>query len=191
MEKEVKQELTNEETNESNNGAALTLTQEELNALLQKEGDKRVTAAQERWERREKKRLSEAEKLAKMDEDARRVYEIEQRELQLEEKERLLIIESNKAQCNAILSSKGLDTSLVELVVDEDAEVMDQRIKLIEKAIKSEVSKQVLDRIGSDTPAAGSTSSGAITKESFRKMSLAEQMEIFRSDKELYDKLAK
>lgn len=186
------QELNNAtDVNETNTADQITMTQAELDALLQKEGDRRVTSAKGKWERNTAKQLSEAEKLGKMDEDARREYEFEQREKALEERENQIILQSNEAQCATIIAAKGLSPSLVSLVVDVDADVMNERITIIEKAIKDAVSKQVLERIGSDVPAAGSTGTDGLTKESFKKLPLAKQMELFNTDRELYDKLSK
>lgn len=183
---------TTEELKDTNNEQTtdnkLTLTQEELNALLQKEGDKRVSSAQSKWERQTEKRVSEADRLAKMDEESRREYEFEQREKALAEREQELILESNRAQCSTILASKGLPGELVNFVVDEDADKMNDNIKLIDRLIKDSVSKQVLDKIGGEAPRAGS-SGGPVNKESFSKMSLNEQMDIYQRDPELYKKL--
>lgn len=198
---EINMENTNTQTQElnentnteerTNTAETLTMTQEELNAMLQKEGDRRVTSAQAKWEKTTAAKLSEADKLAKMDAEARREYEFEQREKQLEQREREIILQSNTAQCVSIMSQKGLDTALVDLVVSEDADEMNERIKLLERSIKDAVSKQVLERIGSDAPAAGSTSTEGLTKESFRKMPLAEQMALYNTDRDLYNKLSK
>lgn len=176
------------DTNEQTTDNKLTMTQEELNILLQKEGDKRVSSAQSKWERQTERRVSEADKLAKMDEESRREYEFEQREKALAAREQELILESNKAQCSTILASKGLPGELVDFVVDEDADKMNDNIKLIDRLIKDTVSKQVLDKIGGETPKAGS-SGGPVNKESFSKMSLREQMDIYQRDPELYKKL--
>lgn len=175
--KEVKQET-------------LTLTREELNAMLQKEGDKRVTSAQSKWEKDTEKRISEADKLAKMDEESRREYDFAQREKALEARERQLTVESNRATCVSIMSAKGLPLELVDFVVSDDAEAMNESIKLIERVINDAVSKQVLAKIGTDAPTSGS-SSGLVSKESFAKMNLKEQMDLFKRDPDLYNTLTK
>ena len=168
----------------------LTLTHEQLAALLQKEGDKRVSSAQSKWEKDTKKRISEADKLSKMDEEARRAYDFEQREKALEKRERELTVESNRATCVSIMSSKGLPLDLVDFVVSDDAEAMNESIKLIERVINDAVSKQVLAKIGNDAPGSGA-SRGIVDKASFGKMSLREQMDLFQRDPDLYNTLTR
>lgn len=168
----------------------LTLTQEELQIMLQKEGDKRVTSAQNKWEKDTEKRISEADKLAKMDEEARREYDFAQREKALEARERELTVESNRATCVSIMSAKGLPLELVDFVVSDDAEAMNESIKLIERVINDAVSKQVLAKIGTDAPTSGSNT-GLVNKESFSKMSLKEQMDLFQRDPDLYNTLTR
>lgn len=182
------QELENKDTNTQENTDTVTMTQAELDALLQSEGDKRVSSAQRRWQRDTERKVSEADKLAKMDEESRREYELKQREDALAARERELTVEANRAQCTTIFSKKGLPLDLVDFVLDEDAEAMNENIKTLERAINDEVSKRVLDKIGDTTPRAGS-GSGPVNKESFNQMSLAEQMEIYKRDPELYKKL--
>lgn len=186
-----KENLDNNTVEETKEAEVLTLTQEELQALLQKEGDKRVSSAQSKWEKEASKRVSEAEKLAKMDEESKAKYEFEQRVAELEAREKELTLSANRVECSRIMASKGLPEELVDFVVSEDADEMNDRIKLFERVIKDTVSKEVLSRIGDDAPKSGSGSSGAITKESFNQMSLTEQMALYERDPELYNKLTR
>ena len=57
-----------------------TYTQEEVDALLQREGDKRVTEALKTAERKNANKIREAQKLAQMDSQQKYEYELEQRE---------------------------------------------------------------------------------------------------------------
>lgn len=168
-----------------------TFTQEEMEKLLQKEGDRRVTSAQSKWEKEADKRVSQAEKLAKMDEDSKAQFQMEEREKALEQREKDLTLNANRVECSRILTEKGLPAELTDFVVSDDAEIMNDNIKLFERVIKDTVSKEVLERIGSDSPQTGGNSGGTVTKESFRKMNLGEQMEIYNRDPELYNRLTK
>lgn len=73
-----------------------TYTQEEVDALLQREGDKRVTEALKKVERKNADKVREAQKLAQMDSQQKYEYELEQREKAIEEKEKALALAENK-----------------------------------------------------------------------------------------------
>lgn len=61
-------------------GREKTYTQAELDELLQKEGDRRVSEALKKAEKKNADKLKEAEKLAKMNEAEKYEYELKQRE---------------------------------------------------------------------------------------------------------------
>jgi hypothetical protein len=166
-----------------------TYTQEEVEKLLQSEADKRVTAALKKAERKQEAAVKEAARLAKMDEEQRYQYELEQREKAIAAKERELALAENKAAAATVLSNRGLSAELVNLVVAEDADVMNANISLLEKAFKQSVKNEVEKRLASTTPKKNLPMDNAITQESFRHMSLAQQVEIFNNQPELYKSL--
>lgn len=168
---------------------ARTYTQEEVEKLLQSEADKRVTAALKKAERKQEAAVKEAARLAKMDEEQRYQYELEQREKAIAAKERELALAENKAAAATVLSNRGLSAELVNLVVAEDADVMNANISLLEKAFKQSVKNEVEKRLASTTPKKNLPMDNAITQESFRHMSLAQQVEIFNNQPELYKSL--
>ena len=57
-----------------------TYTQEEVNELLQREADRRVSEALKKQAKKNEEKVREAEKLAKMNEEEKYRYELEQRE---------------------------------------------------------------------------------------------------------------
>lgn len=162
-----------------------TYTQEEVDALLQKEGDRRVTEALKKAERKQADRAKEAEKLARMNATEKYEYELEQREKAIAEKERALTLAENKNTASKILAEKDIDLALVDFVVAEDAETMNENIKVLAKGIARSVEK----RLAGKSPAKAPDNNEAITKESFAKMTLAEQNALYLSDPELYKKL--
>lgn len=162
-----------------------TYTQEEVDALLQKEGDRRVTEALKKAERKQADKAKEAEKLAKMNAEEQRVYQLEQWQKELEAKEEQLALAENKNEASKILAGKDIDLSLVDFVVAADAETMSANIKLLEKGIARSVEK----RLAGKSPMRAPDQNEGITKEAFHKMSLAEQNQLFVNDPELYKKL--
>ena len=162
-----------------------TYTQEEVDALLQKEGDRRVTEALKKAERKHADKEKEAAKLARMNATEKYEYELEQREREIERKERELTLAENKNTASKILAEKDIDLALVDFVVAEDAETMDENIKKLDKAIKASVAK----RLAGKAPVKAPEITETITKESFAKMSVEDQYGLYRSNPELYKTL--
>lgn len=163
-----------------------TYTQAELDELLQKEGDRRVTEALKKAEKKNAEKLKEAEKLAKMNEAEKYQYELEQREAAIIEKEKALALAENKNEASKILAEKGLSLELVDFVVAEDAEVMDKRIKALDKAFKASVKAEVEKRLGGKAPQKNQNDGENLTKETFAKLSIKQQQELYRDNPELY-----
>ena len=179
-----------ETTDTSTTGTEIkTYTQEEVDALLQREGDKRVTEALRKAERKNAERVKEAQKLAQMNESEKYQYELEQREKAIEEKEKALALAENKNEASKILADKGLSLSLVDFVVAEDAETMNDRIKTLDKAFKESVKREVEKRLGSSAPKKNLPTDEAITPESFKKMSALKRQELAKDNPELFKSL--
>lgn len=169
---------------------AKTYTQEEVDALLQQETDRRVTSALKKQEEKNNRKVREAEKLAQMNAQQRYEYELEQRERELIEKERRLTLAENSAEASKILGEKGLSLELVDFVVAEDAETMNSNIAALEKAFKASVKAEVERRLNSTTPKKNlPPDGGTITKEKFAAMGIREQAELYQNNPELYKAL--
>lgn len=166
-----------------------TYTQEEVDKLLQSEADRRVNEAMKKAERKKEAAIKEATKLAKMDEEQRYQYELEQREKAIADKERELALAENKATASMVLSNRGISAELVNLVVAEDADTMNQNIQLLEKAFKESVKAEVEKRLATSTPKKNLPLDTAISRDSFRRMPLSKQAEIYRTNPELYKTL--
>ena len=166
-----------------------TYTQEEVDALLQREGDKRVTEALKKAERKNAERVKEAQKLAQMNESEKYQYELEQREKAIEEKEKALALAENRNEASKILADKGLSLSLVDFVVAEDAETMNDRIKVLDKAFKESVKREVEKRLGSSAPKKNLPPDETITKEQAKKMGIRERQNLLNENPELYAQL--
>lgn len=179
-----------ETTDTSTTGTETKLyTQEELDALLQREGDKRVTEALRKAERKNAERVKEAQKLAQMNESEKYQYELEQREKAIEEKEKALALAENKNEASKILADKGLSLSLVDFVVAEDAETMNDRIKVLDKAFKESVKREVEKRLGSSAPKKNLPPDETITKEQAKKMTIIQRQNLLNSNPDLYKTL--
>ena len=184
---------TNTESNQNdNNPENKTYTQAEVEKLLQAETDRRVNQALAKAERKNAEAVREAEKLAKMSASEKFQYELEQREKAIAEKERALAMAENKNEASKILADKGISLALVDFVVDESADVMNDRIKLLDTEFKKSVRAEVEKRLGAGNTAPKNSSTTiptTVTPEIFAKMSPAQRQKLANSDRDLYDQL--
>lgn len=164
----------------------LSFTQEELDALIQSKADQRVQQALKTVERKNAEKIKQAEKLAKMNESEKFQFELEQREKAIAEKEHALAIAENKNEASKILADKGLSVALVDFVVAEDAETMNANIKLLEDEFKKSVKLEVERRLATNTPKKNLPLNQELTAETFKQMTLTQQMEVYKNNPELY-----
>lgn len=166
-----------------------TYTQEEVNMLLQRESDRRVSEALKKAEKKNAEKVKEAQKLAQMNENEKFQYELEQREKAIAEKEKALALAENKNTASQILADKGLSLSLVDFVIAEDAETMNSNIRLLEKAFKDSVKREVEKRLGSSVPKKNLPPDETITKEQAKKMGIRDRQQLLMNNPELYAQL--
>ena len=166
-----------------------TYTQEEVNMLLQRESDRRVSEALKKAEKKNAEKVKEAQKLAQMNENEKFQYELEQREKAIAEKEKALALAENKNEASKILADKGLSLSLVDFVIAEDAETMNSNIRLLEKAFKDSVKREVEKRLGSSAPKKNLPIEDTITKDKAMKMGIRERQNLLNENPELYNQL--
>lgn len=177
------------ETTNSTEQEAKTYSQEEVDALLQQETDRRVTSALKKQAERNEAKVKEAQKLAQMNEQQKYEYELEQREKALVEKEKALALAENRNEASKILSEKGISLQLVDFVVADDAETMNNNINLLDKAFKASVKAEVEKRLSSNAPKKNLPVDHTITKEEFKKMNLVELQQLKNDNPELYNTL--
>ena len=166
-----------------------TYTQEEVDKMLQSEVDRRITSALKKQAKNNEAKIKEAQKLAQMNESEKFQYELEQREKAIAEKEKALALAENKNEAGKILADKGLSLSLVDFVVAEDAETMNSNIRLLEKAFKDSVKREVEKRLGSSAPKKNLPPDETITKEQAKKMGIRDRQQLLMNNPELYNKL--
>lgn len=168
----------------------VTYTEDQVKDLLQRETDRRVTDALKKQEQSFKAKLTESEKLSQMNAEQKQVYEYEQKVKALEAREKEFNLMSNKVEAQKILSSRELPVEFADYILAEDADTMMANIKVFEKQFKAAVNDAVSKKIASPAPKTGtSTSQVGLTKEKFRKMSIPEQSNLFRTNPALYKEM--
>ena len=168
-----------------------TYTESEVQALLQREGDRRVSSALKKQQKEFERQTAEADKLRDMDESQRKEYEYTQRLQELENKEREFAIAQNKLEATKVMANRELPIEFVDYIVAEDAETMMENITTFERAFKSAVGDAVAKKIASPAPKTGSAKQTGMTKDEFRKLSVAQQSEIYRTNPELYKQMTR
>ena len=127
-----------------------------------------------------------------MDANQKYQYQLEQKEAELNEKARNLTLAENKIACTSILSEKNLPIKLADLVLDVEAETMNNKISILEKCFNEAVRQEVEKRLTSTTPKNGvSGTDNSISKDKFKKMNIAERQELYNTNRELYNILSK
>ena len=176
-----------ETTEQTENEEVKTYTQEEVMALLQSETDKRVTAALKTQQKKYEKQLS----LSKLDGDERAKAEKDNRIAELEEQLAQFHIERNKSELKSVLSSRGLSAEFADIIsISDDIEASQANIDKLDKLFKAAVKAEVEKRLAGNAPKGnGGGATTEITKETAKKMSLAQLTELRTKDPELYNKL--
>lgn len=168
------------------NEEAKTYTQEEVLALLQSEADKRVTAALKKQQKQYEKQLS----LSKLDGDERAKAEKDNRIAELEEQLAQFQIEKNKSELKSVLSSRGLSAEFADIIsINDDIEASQANIEKLDKLFKAAVRAEVEKRLAGNTPKGNGVNSAEITKDTAKKMTMAEIAALAQNNPELYNKL--
>ena len=164
--------VTNEQENQTPaNEEVKTYTKEEVLALLQSETDKRVNQALAKQQKKYEKQLT----LSKLDGDEREKAEKDSRIAELEEQLAQFQIERNKSELKSVLSSRGLSAEFADIInISDDIEASQANIDKLDKLFKAAVKAEVEKRLAGNAPKGNGSSSAEITKESAKKMSLAE-----------------
>lgn len=190
MEENTNVQTNETQTTETQEEGKRLFSEEEVQELLQRETDRRVTAALKKQERKNADAVREAQKLAKMNDEDRREYEYQQRMAALEAKEKEFALLENKNEASKILAEKGLSLALVDFIVAEDADTMAANIKTLETAFKASVKAEVEKRMGGATPKKAIPTNKTITQEEFASMSYGDMLALKQQDPELYRRLA-
>ena len=187
--------FNNTSVNESNPGAieegaqqeeVKTYTQDEVLALIQSEADKRVSQALKTQQKKYEKQLS----LSKLDGDEREKAEKDNRIAELEEQLAKFEIERNKSELKSVLSSRGLSAEFADIInISDDIEASQANIDKLDKLFKAAVKAEVERRLAGNAPRGNGANAAEITKETAKKMSIAEMNALANSDPELFKKL--
>ena len=184
MAEDINNTTTTTETNEGQEQE--TYTKEELLALIQSESDRRVTQALDTQRKKYEKQLS----LSKLDGEEREKAEKDNRIAELEEQLAAFQIEKNKSELKSVLSSRGLSAEFADILsISDDIAASQANIDKLDKLFKAAVKAEVEKRLAGNTPPGGKNGDKEITKETAKKMSMAELNELASTNPELFAQL--
>ena len=175
------------ENNAVQNEGVKTYTEEEVLALIQSESDKRVTDALKTAQKKFDKQLS----LSKLDGDEREKAEKDSRIAELEEKLKMFEIEKNKSELKSVLASRNLSAEFADIIViSDDIEASQANIDKLDKLFKAAVKAEIEKRLAGNTPKGnGNATPAELTKETAKKMNLAEMNELAKKDPDKFKAL--
>lgn len=174
------------ENNQQQENTPKTYTEEEVLALIQSEADKRVNQALKTQQKRYEKQLS----LSKLDGDEREKAEKDNKIAELEEKLAQFQVEKNRSELKSVLSSRGLSAEFADIIsISDDIEAAQANIDTLDKLFKAAVKAEVEKRLAGNPPRGNSGADPKITKESAKKLTLAEMQKLMDTNPELYNEL--
>ncbi|MGH0775285.1 DUF4355 domain-containing protein [Bacillus mobilis] len=177
----------------------LTITQDELQKLLQQEGDKRVSSAiskqKEKWEAEYKTKLevekTEAEKLAKMSEAEKLQVQFNKEKEEFENERKQFLREKLELETVKQLSALDLPVGFSRFILGADAETTKSNIDSFSSLWQQAIEVTVDKKLQGHTPKAASGSVMTMTREDFAKLSYSDRRELYSKNPELYNQLTK
>ena len=179
--------VNTENENNENQQETKTYSAEEVAKLIQAEADRRTNQALAKQKKEYEKKLS----LSSLDEQQRKEAEAQMKIEELQSQLAAFQIEKNRSELKSVLSSRGLSAEFADIInIGEDIEEAQAMIDKLDKLFKNSVKAEVEKRLAANGGAPRSSStSGEITKETFMKMSLSQQSQLYRDNPEMYKRL--
>ncbi|HFI0087828.1 TPA: DUF4355 domain-containing protein [Streptococcus suis] len=184
----VETEKDTVDTSETAEAIVKTFTQEELDAIIQKEKGKAKRAA----EREYQAKMDEAEKLRKMNAEQKAEYEAKKQADYIAELEAKINRSGLEKEASKMLSESGLvvDDKILGFVVKDTAEATQEAVDSFSALVNDLADKKVGEMLKGKTPKkVEQSTSGGITKEQFNRMGYKDRNELLQNDPELYAKL--
>lgn len=129
-----------------------TFTQADIDKAISERLKREKEASEKRIAETLKKEREEWERQSKLSEEQRAEEARKQMESELSEKERNLALRENRADARELLIERGIDSTLVDFVVDVDADKTKENISLLEKAYAQAVKAGVDKALAGTTP---------------------------------------
>ena len=160
-------------------------TQDEVMKLIQAESDRRTNQALAKQKKEYEKKLS----LSSLDEQQRKEAEAQMKIEELQAQLAQFQIEKNRSELKSVLSSRGLSAEFADIInISDDIEASQANIDKLDKLFKAAVKAEVEKRLAGNSPK-GNTSTTEITKETAKKMTMAELDKLATEQPSVFEKL--
>ena len=145
------------------NDTPKTLTQDEVNAIVQKEKADAKAKYEKEIEKARAEAKAEAERIAKLTQEEREKELAEQQKQALASKEKELTLRENKLEGLSKLTEAKIPTTFIDFVMSEDKEQMGKNIESFKTEWDKAINAEVENRLKGDTPKApqGGSNGGA------------------------------
>ena len=137
------------------------------------------------------KAVEEAKRLAKMNEDEKQQYELEQLQKELEEYKRKDSFYGLSKEASKMLSEHDIqaDDDLLAFVVKDSAEDTQTSVNSFVRLINKKVAECVKQALSGKSPKVNTSAGKIMTKEQFADLTYPEKLEIKRTNEPLYKEL--
>ena len=126
--------------------------QAEFDRRVQKAIDTAVSNAQQKWQALTDDKLSEAERLAKMNKEEKAAFMQQKKEKELSDRESAVARKELMAEAKNTLAEKKLPAGLAEVLNYTNAESCNKSIDAVEKAFQAAVEAAVQERLKGGEP---------------------------------------
>lgn len=126
--------------------------QAEFDRRMNKAIETAVKNAQDKWQLMTDDKVSEAEKLAKMNKEEKAAYMLQKEKNELSAREAAVTRKELMAEAKGTLAEKKLPVSLAEILDYKDAETCKTSIETVEKAFQEAVQAAVEQKLKGGTP---------------------------------------
>ncbi|MGQ8926245.1 DUF4355 domain-containing protein [Streptococcus oralis] len=190
MSEEINATVSTESTETVDTQENVDTVQEEKHerTFTRAEIGKMLSAERSKWEAEQEAKENEAKKLAKMNADEKKDYQLKQLEQELADREKAIVRKELTAEAKTMLSERGLPVELVAVVDLSNAEAVTESVASIQKTWEDAVQKGVSERMKGSAPikTAPQQSSG-LSRAQFFQMSHSEKAALKQSNPELYN----
>ena len=129
-----------------------SFTQADIDKAISERLKREKDASEKRIAETLKKEREEWERQSKLSEEQRAEEQRKAMESELSEKERNLALRENRADARELLIERGIDSTLVDFVVDVDADKTKDNVTQLEKAYAAAVKQGVDKSLAGTTP---------------------------------------
>lgn len=157
-----------------------------INKMIQSQSDRRTNQALAKQKKEYEKKLS----LSKLDDAERERAEKDDEIATLKQQLADFQIEKNRSELKSVLASRGLSAEFADIIsINDDIEASQANIDKLDRLFKAAVKAEVEKRLAGTTPKGNGSSTVEYTKDSAKKMSMAEMEKLAEANPELFSKL--